>query len=143
MEVCKPRGFILTGGTAVGENVTRDSTEFWIMDFAEKNLMPVLGICRGMQIMAFRAGVPSKLITKHAGVRHKITGLISGTVNSYHDFTISSCPADFEVTAWATDNAIEAIKHRSLPWEGWMWHPEREKNFSEDDVKRINDLFDN
>jgi putative glutamine amidotransferase len=28
-----------------------------------------------------------------------------------------------------------------MPWEGWMWHPEREEVFNPKDLQRIRDLF--
>ena len=38
-------------------------------------------------------------------------------------------------------NTIEAIKHCKLPWEGWMWHPERELSFDKRDIDRLSALF--
>ena len=51
------------------------------------------------------------------------------------------CPNNFIITAQAADETIEAIKHKDLPWEAWMWHPERELRFSEIEIRRIKDLF--
>jgi putative glutamine amidotransferase len=62
-------------------------------------------------------------------------------VNSYHGFSLATGPLDFEVLARSEDGEIEAIRHKSLPWEGWMWHPEREENFAARDVQRIKALF--
>ena len=62
-------------------------------------------------------------------------------VNSYHNFTISSCPSDFDVAAKAMDGSIEAIKHRFLKIDGWMWHPERENPFIKEDIKNIKKIF--
>ena len=50
-------------------------------------------------------------------------------VNSFHDWGLDNCPPNFEIMARTNDGVIEAIKHKVLPWEGWMWHPERYKNF--------------
>ena len=36
---------------------------------------------------------------------------------------------------------IEAMRHGTLPWEGWMWHPEREANFSPRDLARMKALL--
>ena len=47
----------------------------------------------------------------------------------------------FKVIAHSLDGEIEAIKHKSLPWEGWMWHPEREEKFLKEDINRIKNLF--
>ena len=35
----------------------------------------------------------------------------------------------------------EAIRHDYLPWEGWMWHPEREKTFLMRDINRFKALL--
>ena len=119
----KPQAFILSGGPNIGENVLRDKTELEIINYAEKNKLPLVGICRGMQMMAYRAGGISIVpLTGHAGTHHEISGEIFGKVNSYHDFGISDCPNDYE-NSFINDNSIEAIKHCELPWEGWMWHP--------------------
>ena len=77
----------------------------------------------------------------HVATRHQITGQIEREVNSYHEFSIQECPLDFDITSRASDGIIESIKHKSLPWEGIMWHPEREDIFNTDDIIRIQNLF--
>jgi len=139
----KPSAFILSGGQNIGENMLRDQTELEIINYAEKNKLPMLGICRGMQMMAHRAGgVNIVPLTGHAGTHHEICGEIFGKVNSYHDYGISDCPNNYKVIARSKDNSIEAIKHCELPWEGWMWHPEREPNFNKRDLERLRSVFD-
>ena len=62
--------------------------------------------------------------------RHRLEGEVSWEVNSFHEFAIESCPTDFKVFATcSTDGSVEGIKHDTLPWEGWMWHPERDGYF--------------
>ena len=137
----KPHALLLSGGNNIGENRQRDETELAMINYAEKEELPLLGICRGMQMMAYRAGVPSIPIMGHAGIRHKINGEIFGYVNSYHDFCISECPEDYSVISRSDQYTIEAIRHLKLPWEGWMWRPEREPSFHKRDVKRLKTLF--
>jgi gamma-glutamyl-gamma-aminobutyrate hydrolase PuuD len=96
--------------------------------------------------MAVWAGAGLSRKEGHAGSRHKLVVATrqnewSTHVNSYHNWGLVSCPDLFEVAARAEDGAIEAIKHINLPWEGWMWHPERETLFSPQDTARINQLF--
>ena len=91
--------------------------------------------------MAYKTGINLKPVKGHRGTRHKLTGEIRGTVNSYHNFCISDCPDGYRIIARSEENSIEAIKHLELPWEGWMWHPEREFEFSEQDMKRLQSLF--
>ena len=93
-----------------------------------------------MQMMACRAGASLQAVAKHVATRHSLTGEIRREVNSYHGFSILDCPAEFHVIARSEDENIEAIRHNSRLWEGWMWHPERELDFS-DDIKRLKLLF--
>ena len=67
--------------------------------------------------------------------------LIVEEVNSYHNLVLTSCPSEYDVIARSIDGEIEAIRHQSLPWEGWMWHPEREKVFNADDIVRTKDVL--
>ncbi len=62
-------------------------------------------------------------------------------VNSYHVYSLRACPDEYAVLACSVDGEIEAIRHRILPWEGWMWHPEREQPFASDDVERLRALI--
>ena len=94
-----------------------------------------------MQMMAYRADINPIRKTGHSGIRHQINGEISGYLNSYHDFCILECPKDYEVTSECDQKTIDSIKHRKLPWEGWMWHPEREPIFDKRDVERLTALF--
>ena len=52
-----------------------------------------------------------------------------------------SLPQTLRNNSCSGDGEIEAIRHLSLPWEGWMWHPERERVYSQDDVSRFLKLF--
>ena len=38
------------------------------------------------------------------------------------------------------DKFIESIEHKKLPIKGVMWHPEREKNYHKQDLKRLKRL---
>ena len=77
----------------------------------------------------------------HVGTNHQLNGVISGSANSYHNQGIIECPQKFRILAWSEDSHIEAIGHEFLPWEGWMWHPERELIFSPRDIERLKALF--
>lgn len=141
IKVIGPGAILLSGGNDIGEFPNRDIVENWLLDHAEKNKLPALGICRGMQLMAVRYGAKLGLLNGHVGTRHHLTGVIKGTVNSYHNQGIFECPEKFRILAWSEDGNIEAIGHERLPWEGWMWHPERELIFSTRDIARLKALF--
>ena len=137
----KPAALILSGGNNIGQFAERDETELALLSYAKEYTLPVLGICRGMQMMAHWAGATLHLVSGHVRTRHQLNGQISTAVNSYHSYSLTDCPSEFEVIARSEDSEIEAIRHLSLPWEGWMWHPERETTFAQHDIQRMKDLF--
>jgi len=137
----KPHAFLLSGGNDIGEFKIRDETERTILKYASINHIPVLGICRGMQMMANFAGVGLREVSNHICSTHKLSGLITGTITCYHKYSIDSCPNDFSTLAISDDGEIEAIKHNILRWESWMWHPERDQFINPSYIQRMKALF--
>jgi gamma-glutamyl-gamma-aminobutyrate hydrolase PuuD len=141
-----PQGIVLSGGNDVGEFPERDQTERGLLGYAQKRELPLLGICRGMQMLATWAGGRLVPVDGHVRTRHRLLPVVGSgpwpeEVNSFHNLTLGDCPACFTVTARTESGAIEAIRHKSLPWEGWMWHPERESRMSQIDTNRLKALF--
>lgn len=133
---------ILSGGDDIGTTPLRDETERALLAWADETRLPVLGVCRGMQLMALHAGCPLMTIQGHVALRHPVTGLIIKNVNSFHTYAPQDCPEGFEILARAPDGTIEAMHSTLQPWEAWMWHPEREPApFDPIDIQRIRDLF--
>ena len=137
VDECFTSAIVLSGGNDIGLFSLRDKTEYLILDYALEKKIPVLGICRGMQIMSRWAGTKLKRVEGHIRKRHNLKGEIKKEVNSYHAYSIAECPKGFKILALSEDGEIEAIRHSSLPLEGWMWHPEREYKFSNDDINRL------
>jgi putative glutamine amidotransferase len=136
-----PQAIVLSGGNDIGQCPARDFTENRLLDHAHARHLSLLGICRGMQMLAHWSGVSLKPVTGHVRTRHQLSGQIVAEVNSYHTFALADCPLGFEVLARSEDGEIEAIRHLQRPWQGWMWHPERENDFAVHDLQRLQRLF--
>jgi gamma-glutamyl-gamma-aminobutyrate hydrolase PuuD len=136
-----PAGVVLSGGNDIGQVPARDATETALLDFARARKLPTLGICRGMQMMAHIAGGRLARAAGHVRTRHNLIGTDARNVNSFHDWALADCPPGYSVTARSEDDRIEAIRHVTLPWRGWMWHPEREVTFNVHDLADIRELF--
>ncbi|MCK4677641.1 MAG: gamma-glutamyl-gamma-aminobutyrate hydrolase family protein [Bacteroidales bacterium] len=164
----KCSGLLLTGGPDVYPgrynkaydssrcgtfDLRRDTLEFALISKALNNNIPILGICRGQQIMNVALGgsliidIPSDFVSdiKHRnkdgnacfhkvnifeGSRlNEITGQQNGLVNSSHHQAVDRLADAFVVTARAEDGLIEAIEWKEpidKPFFlGVQWHPER------------------
>lgn len=147
IEKINAKGLILTGGENLGKYKIRDELEIKLLKYFTKQKKPILGICRGAQMIAKFFGSKIKKVNNHVRVKHKTIivskdNLFPKKVNSYHDYGIDKCPSNFITTVLAKDNSIEAFKHKKFRWEGWMWHPERDKTFSKSSLNRIKYIFD-
>ncbi len=136
-----PCGLVLSGGNDVGSVLHRDKLEAALMVYAALNKLPLLGICRGMQMLSCQCGGVLKDVGNHVGTQHRLSGVLEGKANSYHTKALANCPEGYHVLASSEDGNIEAIGHNSLDWEGWMWHPEREMAFDDRDLDRLRRLF--
>lgn len=139
-----PTLIVLSGGNDLsaygGDAPERDETEFALLDWARDNGVPVLGICRGMQVILHAFGTPLVRLEGHVATRHNVTG--GGTereVNSYHSFGALAVKC-LTVDLRAADQSVEAVTHPQERIKGIMWHPERETVFSEQDVTLVRDL---
>ena len=137
----KPHSILLSGGNDLGEYQDRDKTESFLLKYAVKNNVPILGICRGMQLIAKEFGAELVPISGFVNTRHKLIGEINHDALFFFNFGIKSCPKSFKVMAKTSEGIIQARKHETYKIQGWMWHAEREKNFNIDDIKRIKEFF--
>ena len=147
LKIISPKAIILSGGNDIGTFGSRDKTEFLLIKYSLKNSIPILGICRGLQMLIkYEKGNLIK-VENHINVRHAIfgesvsKGELPKFVNSFHNWGLKVCPDKFQVLARAEDQTIEAVKHENSLWEGWMWHPEREFDFAIEDLCRAKKLF--
>lgn len=133
-------------------NPKRDEQELLLACLADDRAMPILGICRGIQVLAVAyggkvyqdlyAGIGGELtahdqepMERHVathGVRLLHDSRLASIfrkeridVNTFHHQSVSVLPAGFVVTATADDGVIEgieAVDGRSII--GIQWHPE-------------------
>ena len=157
MEALGIDGLLLTGGNDLAALVgasrpapERDRTESALLTVARKQHLPVLGVCRGMQMINHWLGGQLVPVEGHTAIRHGL-GLLPGAVdfidfrevNSFHDWGISPDTLAPGLTArcQAADGTIEAFTHDTLPWAGIMWHPEREAPFTGPDQQLFLRIF--
>lgn len=118
----------------------RDEREWELLRQFCARKKPVLGICRGIQVIdVFFGGT----LFRHLGTAHVHDNTIHTVVtseqgqlrplfgerlpvNSYHHQAIRTLGAGLHVAAVSdADGVIEAIEHDSLPVMAVQWHPER------------------
>ena len=139
-------GLLLTGGNDLaqlgGDAPERDTVENALLDLAERRGFPVLGVCRGMQVIQQRFAIPLQRVEGHVAQRQVIR--IEGEpreVNSYHNFAAFDSRPPLDVWAVAADGVVKAIRHSGLPITGIMWHPERFDPFSPADLALFRRVF--
>ena len=122
-----------------------DSIQFAVLEDFLRAGKPVLGICRGHQLLNVAFG--GTLIQDLPGAEnhrslpdgadnvHPVS-LVPGSslyriygsscpVNSSHHQGVERLAKGFRITARSEDGVVEAIEHESLPVWGVQWHPER------------------
>ncbi|PKM83449.1 MAG: peptidase C26 [Firmicutes bacterium HGW-Firmicutes-14] len=158
------RGLILSGGgdidpsffnkepvPALGEiTPERDRFEIMMIKTALKKNIPVLGICRGCQVLNVACGgsliqhIPSvirkplkhsqsaprwypthRITIDKSSLFHRIAGENTIMVNSFHHQSICEPAPGFRVSARSSDGVIEAVEHPGYRFVlGIQWHPE-------------------
>ena len=137
-------GFLLTGGNDLaaygGDAPERDEVERYLIQSALGGYIPLLGVCRGMQMILDYFGGPLQRVEGHIRVEHTLDN--GETVNSFHSWGAVECPAPLVPNARNTDGVLEAVGHRDHPrFKGIMWHPERYHPPRSQDIERIKEVF--
>ena len=149
-------GILLTSGNDVGlqpgeqwaasadVSEERDRTECALLHYSVENGIPLLGVCRGMQMINgyFGGTLVRDLMAWTNGEQHvasdhsveivdpayrKVLGVDGLVTNSYHNHgvtrgTVAPC---LEIIAVTKAGVVEALYHPGLPLLGTQWHPER------------------
>jgi putative glutamine amidotransferase len=154
-------GVVLTGGADVdparysaqrhprtgAARPDRDSWEVCLARAAMALDLPVLAVCRGMQVLNVALGgdleqhLPDRVGSDlHCPVegehgRHDVTFAASSrvaavfgdgaTVATYHHQGVDRVASGLVATGWASDGVVEAVEHAARTWVvGVQWHPE-------------------
>ena len=182
LEIDKCHALILTGGNDVdpqlyngqrhhpkiiGVDKNRDDFERKLLAHVLKNRMPVLAICRGLQLVNVHFGGTLIADVEEAGYKsHRSNGEIennhsitveqnsslfeitssnSGKVNSSHHQAVDKPGKGLKITARFDDGIIEAMefeeKKDSEFFQLLQWHPERLKDHDNPFRKNILDEF--
>ncbi|TQN32107.1 putative glutamine amidotransferase [Haloactinospora alba] len=135
-------------GNSTGVQRSRDGSELGLLAAALEAGIPVLGICRGMQVLNVARGgtlhqhLPEVLGSDEHRQRlarfdpHPVTvapdthtaralGRTELDVPSYHHQGIAELGEGVVATAWAADGTVEALEYAGTPGVlGVQWHPE-------------------
>lgn len=136
-------GIVLTGGNTLNSDAPeRDQVEKKILEHALTNRLPLLGVCRGMQLILGHFGSSLEKIQGHVGTLHTVNLKTEKTQkNSYHKYGAFEVRPPLTVLGIAEDGVIEAVKHAHLPIFGIMWHPERNHPFIDSDIRLLRKIF--
>ncbi len=128
------------GGSGSAEDVDpgRDQAEIALALAAASAGKPLLGICRGLQVLAVAFGGTLEGDLDHRLPEHghdvrtapgSLVGAVLGPrarTSSLHRQAVLDPGAVWRATAWADDGTIEAIEPAASTWPvlGVQWHPE-------------------
>jgi len=126
-----------------------DTFEFALIRAAAAQGKPILGICRGIQVINAAFGgtlwqdipsqFPSRLCHRQTGPRYEpfhyvqlepgsamaaLYGCLRLEVNSFHHQAVKDVAPGFRVSGRSSDGLIEAMEHESQYILGVQWHPE-------------------
>jgi putative glutamine amidotransferase len=135
-------GIVLTGGPSLcaygGDAPERDATELALIELALRRRLPLVGVCRGMQVLQHRFGVGLRRVPGQVADRQVL--VVDGrqrVVNSYHDWAATDSRPPLRTWVTGPGQVVKAVRHETAPLVGIMWHPERMAPFAAED----RDLF--
>ena len=125
-------------------DLARDAAELALFRAFYEAGKPILGICRGMQLINVALGgdliqdLPPLMGRFHGGgegcvhpIRTRPGSWLERlygpemTVNSFHHQAVDRLGAGLVATAWSEGGIVEAIEHQTAPVWAFQFHPER------------------
>lgn len=155
LSILRPKGVILSGGNDLYKfknskiNYNRDIIESKLLNFAIKKKIPVLGVCRGFQLIATKYNGKFKIKNNHIRKNHNLiinTKIFSQyiknlKVNSFHKVCITEIGNYFDILARHKDDTIELVLSKNKKIMCMMFHPERKNGTQYKVNKLIYDFF--
>lgn len=175
-------GFVFTGGADIdpkyfGEEKKpscgqifplRDEFEMRMFERVLKTKKPILGICRGMQVInvflggtlyqdietEYETDLPHRQTAPVTAPWHNIKILPNTYLfarigketmmgNSFHHQAIKTLAKNLTITAKAQDGIIEAYAHDTYPYlRAYQWHPERLLHFDADNLSLFTEFIE-
>lgn len=130
----KPKGIILSGGPSSVYAEDAPIPVFNVFEFAEKNGVPLLGVCYGLQLMAYQLGGEVNKSAKREYGRAEVIINVPDTlfegigehsvVWMSHGDSLTKLPDNFEVTAHTENAPICCVRNSERKMWGVQFHPE-------------------
>lgn len=133
----------------------RTETEFIVLKESCDRMIPVLGICGGMQLLnvffggslyqdicsflpdsiPHEKGAAHSVFIENGTLLHRVSGSSEFDVKSYHHQAVKDIGAGLRVSATAPDGIVEGIESlKPVYIVGVQWHPEREHSEFADSI---------
>lgn len=164
----KVDALVLTGAVKGSDYPRRNEFEFLLMRMAIERGLPIVGFCRGHQMINRYFGgeigkIPADLTPAvvHRGKESPYVKdcfheaeIVPGTrlekafgarrckVNTSHRYHVTKLGKGLKVTARSDDGVIEALEHETLPITGFQFHPERLPSLDPVYARIIRDAID-
>lgn len=175
-------GLVLTGGSDIDPKFSkaeptekvgpydtkRDEFEFSVLEKAFQRNIPVLGICRGLQVVNVSLGgtliadletagfdkhsakeneqiIHHAVTVKEKTRMHEIVDVVDGIINSYHHQAVKTVAEALCPSSFSPDGVIESIEWKEQEGKPYLlavqWHPERMKEHTNPFTTKIGESF--